>query len=109
MKAVSILYFDYHIAPRRAMFVFLVCTATALLVANAVFMGLSVRAAAEDARANARAEGLSFRIAELESHISKKDTMTPVEAEARGFEAPASLSYATKRSLGSAVRFGNEL
>ncbi|TSC83398.1 MAG: hypothetical protein G01um101417_631 [Parcubacteria group bacterium Gr01-1014_17] len=99
----------YKIFSRSAIFVFLACATVALLAAQAVFIGLSVRAAAGDARANARAEGLSLRIAELESHISIKDTVTPVEAEARGFGTPASLSYATKRSLGSAARFGNEL
>jgi hypothetical protein len=90
-------------------FALLACSAVALLAANVVFMGLSVRAAAGDARANARAEGLSIHIAGLESHISKKDTVTPHEPEMHGFGTPVSLSYATKQSFVSAVRFGNEL
>ncbi len=109
MKAISISYSNYHNAARRAFFVLFLCIAVGLLAAQVVFMVLSVRAAARDARAHARAEGFSLRIAELESHTSKKETVTPTEAQARGFQAPASLSYTVKRSLGSAVRFGNEL
>lgn len=109
MKAIAIPYSSYDAAPHRALFMLLAFSALALIAANVVFLGLSVRAGAANARADARAEGLAIHIAELESHISIKDTVTPLEAEIRGFSAPVSLSYATKRSLGSAARFGNEL
>lgn len=109
MKVISRTYFDYHIASLRALFALLTFAAVVLLTAQAVFMGLSVRAGAANARADARAEVLAIRIAELESRISIKDTVTPLEAEVRGFSAPVSLSYATKHSLGSVLLFGNEL
>lgn len=109
MRAISIPYATYQTAPRRALFVLLAGSAVALVAANVVFLGFSVRAGAANARANARAEGLSLRIAEWEARVSKQDTVTLVEAAARGFGTPASLSYATKRALGSAVHFGNEL
>lgn len=109
MKAIAIPYSNYDAAPRRALFVLLAFSALALIAANVVFLGLSVRAGAANARSNARAEKLSTLIAEWEAHISKQDTVTPVEATARGFSTPASLSYAAKRVLGSALHFGNEL
>lgn len=109
MRAISIPYVIYQTVPRRALFVLLACATLAFIAANVVFLGFSVRAGAANARANARAEKLSTLIAEWEAHVSKQDTVTPVEAAARGFSAPASLSYATKRALGSAVHLGNEL
>lgn len=109
MKAIAIPYNSYDAAPRRALFVLLAFSVLALIAANVVFLGLSVRAGAANARANARAEKLSTLVAELEARISVRDTVTPAEALARGFSAPTSLSYAAKRALGSTAHSGNEL
>ncbi|MDP3661728.1 MAG: hypothetical protein Q8R17_02680 [bacterium] len=109
MRAISIPYFKYYAVSRRALFVLLACAAVALFAANTAFIGLSVRASAASARASARADVLSISIAELESRVSARDTVTPVKAAASGFQTPIFLSYATKRSLGIILRFGNEL
>ena len=114
MKAISIPYYNERTHAHRVLFACVALAALALLITNAVFVGLSVREAAAGARASARADALAGRIAELGAGSSAVSIVTPRDAEARGFAPPYSLSYATKRSLGrlpaqAGVSLGNEL
>jgi|GEM_PF-1406605 len=79
----------------------------ALLVINAVFVGLSIDARASGARAAERSAIVSARIAEFESAIQKV-VATEESAVAGGFTKPLSSSYAKARPIGRAVS-SNEL
>lgn len=107
MRPIALLY-QYHLVPWRAASALLACAAAALLIANVAFVGLTINAAAGQARARTRADALSARAAELETQFARQGMITPAEAGARGFGTPAMLSYTAKRPLGRAAT-GNEL
>lgn len=109
MKAISLAYrYQEYRALWRGVCMFALCAASVLLIANAIFVGLTIGAAAGQARAQARADALSLRITELQTQFSTKKIITAVEAASLGFKAPVGLSYTAKRSLGRAPT-GNEL
>lgn len=108
MKTVSvqISYIKERREVRIASYLFALALA-ALLVVNAVFVGLAIGARAFGARAAERSATASARIAEFESSI-QKTVATEESAVAEGFAKPLSSSYAKARPIGRAVS-SNEL
>ena len=88
--------------PRRTVVAALCATTTALfLVLYVACVGLSISARASFARASARADATTARLAQWESRLSHT-VATPIVAAADGFVPPLSFSYAMKRPLGRA-------